>query len=285
MRHQWAPMRHQRGTNEAPTRSTRSTARRVTGRGHMDVNRISGYIPGKIVFFLMQARRRGGGAYFGGFLAGRGLLRGTPARCIIGAPARGLLFGGGLGGLGVAYGPAPPQKNPPKSPKTNTPKTRHTPRGNPSPQPKRTPLPNPLNKTHTNTRKHAGVQGRHGRGPSAEDLAHAARGERVQRGWADRWAVLNGFGRFWAVLGRFFGWFWAVLGGFWAVLDGWGWVRGGAGPCLVGLQVFGGFGRFWVVLGWAWPPGLVFLPSRPAPPLAGARPGDAAPNQTPSLIT
>ncbi len=27
----------------------------VTGRGHMDVNRISGYIPGKIVFFLMQA--------------------------------------------------------------------------------------------------------------------------------------------------------------------------------------------------------------------------------------
>lgn len=27
---------------------------RVTGRGYMDVNRISGYIPGKIVFFLMQ---------------------------------------------------------------------------------------------------------------------------------------------------------------------------------------------------------------------------------------
>ena len=27
----------------------------VTGRGYMDVNRISGYIPGKIVFFLMQA--------------------------------------------------------------------------------------------------------------------------------------------------------------------------------------------------------------------------------------
>ena len=26
----------------------------VTGRGHMDINRISGYIPGKIVFFLMQ---------------------------------------------------------------------------------------------------------------------------------------------------------------------------------------------------------------------------------------
>ena len=26
----------------------------VTGRGWMDVNRISGYIPGKIVFFLMQ---------------------------------------------------------------------------------------------------------------------------------------------------------------------------------------------------------------------------------------
>ncbi len=29
---------------------------RVTGRGYMDVNRISGYIPGKIVFFLMQVR-------------------------------------------------------------------------------------------------------------------------------------------------------------------------------------------------------------------------------------
>ena len=29
---------------------------RVTGRGYMDVNRISGYIPGKMVFFLMQAR-------------------------------------------------------------------------------------------------------------------------------------------------------------------------------------------------------------------------------------
>ena len=28
--------------------------RRVTGRGYMDVNRISGYIPGKMVFFLMQ---------------------------------------------------------------------------------------------------------------------------------------------------------------------------------------------------------------------------------------
>ncbi|EFJ46639.1 hypothetical protein VOLCADRAFT_30993, partial [Volvox carteri f. nagariensis] len=26
----------------------------VTGRGHMDLNRISGYLPGKIVFFLMQ---------------------------------------------------------------------------------------------------------------------------------------------------------------------------------------------------------------------------------------
>ena len=28
----------------------------MTGRGYMDVNRISGYIPGKMVFFLMQAR-------------------------------------------------------------------------------------------------------------------------------------------------------------------------------------------------------------------------------------
>ena len=28
----------------------------VTGRGHMDINRISGYIPGKLVFFLMQVR-------------------------------------------------------------------------------------------------------------------------------------------------------------------------------------------------------------------------------------
>jgi len=26
----------------------------VTGRGHIDLNRISGYLPGKIVFFLMQ---------------------------------------------------------------------------------------------------------------------------------------------------------------------------------------------------------------------------------------
>lgn len=30
---------------------------RVTGRGYMDVNRISGYIPGKIVTFLMQVWR------------------------------------------------------------------------------------------------------------------------------------------------------------------------------------------------------------------------------------
>ena len=29
---------------------------RVTGKGYMDVNRISGYIPGKIVFFLMLVR-------------------------------------------------------------------------------------------------------------------------------------------------------------------------------------------------------------------------------------
>ena len=27
-----------------------------TGRGYMDVNRISGYLPGKMVFFLMQVR-------------------------------------------------------------------------------------------------------------------------------------------------------------------------------------------------------------------------------------
>jgi hypothetical protein len=26
----------------------------VTGRGHIDINRISGYLPGKIVFYLMQ---------------------------------------------------------------------------------------------------------------------------------------------------------------------------------------------------------------------------------------
>lgn len=31
----------------------------VTGRGYMDINRISGYIPGKIVFFLMQVCRSG----------------------------------------------------------------------------------------------------------------------------------------------------------------------------------------------------------------------------------
>lgn len=29
---------------------------RVTGRGHIDINRISGYLPGKIVFYLMQVR-------------------------------------------------------------------------------------------------------------------------------------------------------------------------------------------------------------------------------------
>ncbi|GFR52044.1 hypothetical protein Agub_g14563 [Astrephomene gubernaculifera] len=31
----------------------------VTGRGHMDINRISGYLPGKIVFFLMQVCKAG----------------------------------------------------------------------------------------------------------------------------------------------------------------------------------------------------------------------------------
>jgi len=31
----------------------------VTGRGHMDINRISGYIPGKVVFFLMQICKAG----------------------------------------------------------------------------------------------------------------------------------------------------------------------------------------------------------------------------------
>eukprot|EP01023_Acetabularia_acetabulum_P028978 TRINITY_DN2736_c0_g2_i1.p1 TRINITY_DN2736_c0_g2~~TRINITY_DN2736_c0_g2_i1.p1 ORF type:complete len:323 (-),score=34.71 TRINITY_DN2736_c0_g2_i1:42-1010(-) len=31
----------------------------VTGRGHMDVNRISGYLPSKIVFFLMQVCKAG----------------------------------------------------------------------------------------------------------------------------------------------------------------------------------------------------------------------------------
>ncbi|PRW44500.1 G8 domain-containing [Chlorella sorokiniana] len=33
----------------------------VTGRGYMDVNRISGYLPGKMVFFLMQVCRAGVG--------------------------------------------------------------------------------------------------------------------------------------------------------------------------------------------------------------------------------
>uniref|UniRef100_A0A061SGZ3 6-phosphofructo-2-kinase / fructose-2,6-bisphosphatase n=1 Tax=Tetraselmis sp. GSL018 TaxID=582737 RepID=A0A061SGZ3_9CHLO len=31
----------------------------VTGRGHLDINRISGYIPGKIVFYLMQVCKAG----------------------------------------------------------------------------------------------------------------------------------------------------------------------------------------------------------------------------------
>lgn len=30
--------------------------RRVTGRGYMDINRISGYLPGKIVSYFMQVR-------------------------------------------------------------------------------------------------------------------------------------------------------------------------------------------------------------------------------------
>ena len=30
---------------------------RVTGCGHIDINRISGYLPGKIVFYLMQVRQ------------------------------------------------------------------------------------------------------------------------------------------------------------------------------------------------------------------------------------
>lgn len=34
--------------------TTSSAMCRLTGKGHMDINRISGYIPGKIVFFLMQ---------------------------------------------------------------------------------------------------------------------------------------------------------------------------------------------------------------------------------------
>lgn len=38
----------------SPIRMIAHVRRRVTGRGYMDVNRISGYIPGKMVFFLMQ---------------------------------------------------------------------------------------------------------------------------------------------------------------------------------------------------------------------------------------
>lgn len=37
------------------SRVSSAVCSRVTGKGYMDVNRISGYIPGKIVFFLMQA--------------------------------------------------------------------------------------------------------------------------------------------------------------------------------------------------------------------------------------
>jgi hypothetical protein len=43
----------------AVQRSAGGQGGRVTGRGYMDVNRISGYIPGKMVFFLMQARQPG----------------------------------------------------------------------------------------------------------------------------------------------------------------------------------------------------------------------------------
>jgi hypothetical protein len=31
----------------------------TSGRGHMDINRISGYLPGKLVFYLMQVSHPG----------------------------------------------------------------------------------------------------------------------------------------------------------------------------------------------------------------------------------
>lgn len=37
-----------------PRAGCAACARRVTGRGHLDINRISGYLPGKLVSFLMQ---------------------------------------------------------------------------------------------------------------------------------------------------------------------------------------------------------------------------------------
>ena len=43
----------------------------MTGRGHIDINRISGYIPGKIVFLLMQVR----GSRAFGFWGGGGMRR------------------------------------------------------------------------------------------------------------------------------------------------------------------------------------------------------------------
>ena len=40
-----------------PKHRQKNKNKRVTGRGHIDINRISGYIPGKIVFLLMQVRK------------------------------------------------------------------------------------------------------------------------------------------------------------------------------------------------------------------------------------
>ena len=51
----------------------RSAARcRVTGRGYMDVNRISGYIPGKMVFFLMQVTSTPSSPVYGLCICGLG---------------------------------------------------------------------------------------------------------------------------------------------------------------------------------------------------------------------
>lgn len=58
---------------------TQPNPHRVTGRGHMDVNRISGYLPGKIVFFLMQVGN-GCQVWAGGWGTGKGWAGGWSAQ-------------------------------------------------------------------------------------------------------------------------------------------------------------------------------------------------------------
>ena len=83
---------------------------RVTGRGYMDVNRISGYIPGKIVFFLMQVKGEEGGSLVdkGGRRGGKEGAEGDVSlgtrgvgKCVEDGGSRGQGEVGGRGGGGL----------------------------------------------------------------------------------------------------------------------------------------------------------------------------------------